>query len=318
MGLAQVYAGMTANNGWLNMEKCTHVGIQKTYSADSYITDSGAGGTAIASGVKTFNGAVGVDTAGHPVHSILEIAEQNGLATGLVATSAITHATPAAFIAHQSNRNSYEDIAMDFTRTDVDVIIGGGLYHFSKRQDSLDLTEVFRHNGYQVIHTIGELSGIENGKVLCLTDSFHLLPARMGRGDMLPVATEQAIKLLNRQSKGFFMMVEGSQIDWGCHQNNTDYVVTEVLDFDIAVGKALEFAQKDGETLVVITGDHETGGMAITSGDFRTGTVEAVYGTEDHTAVMIPVFAFGPGAELFSGIYENTDIFRKMKEALGL
>jgi alkaline phosphatase len=140
----------------------------------------------------------------------------------------------------------------------------------------------------------------------------------MGRGDMLPVATEQAIKLLDQQPKGFFMMVEGSQIDWGCHQNNTDYVVTEVLDFDMAVGKALEFAQKDGETLVVITGDHETGGMALTAGDFRTGKVEAVYGTEDHTAVMIPVFAFGPGAELFSGIYENTDIFRKMKEALGL
>jgi len=318
MGVAQVYAGMTANKGSLNMERCTYTGFHKTYSSNAYITDSGAGGTAIATGVKTYNGAIGVDSLGNPVTSILELAEKNGMATGLIATSTITHATPAAFIAHQSSRNSYEDIALDFTKTDVEVIIGGGLYHFSRREDGQDLTNIFAAKGYHVLKSVKELSEVSSGKVLCLADSFHLPPAAMGRGDMLPVATEQALRLLNQYKKGFFMMVEGSQIDWGCHENSTDYVVSEVLDFDDAVGKALDFARKDGQTLVVITADHETGGMALTGGDIRAGKVEASYTSEDHTGVMVPVFAFGPGAELFTGVYQNTDLFLKMKEALGL
>ncbi len=111
------------------------------------------------------------------------------------------------------------------------------------------------------------------------------------------------------------MMLEGSQIDWGGHENDAPYVTSEMVDFDKAIGAVLDFAEKDGNTLVIITADHETGGMAITNGNMETGTVEAKFITKGHTGVMIPVFAFGPGAEAFSGIYQNTDIFTKMLEA---
>lgn len=318
MGLTQIYAAITANRGYLNMEACTHTGLSITWSADAYITDSGAGATAMATGVKTKNGAIGVDSLGNPVTSILELAEVDGLATGLVATSMVTHATPASFVSHQSSRNSYEDIALDFTSKEIEVIIGGGMNHFSKREDGQDLTSIFTNRDYHVLNNIAELKDVSGGRVLCLADTGHMPPARMGRSDMLPVAVEQALRLLNQYDKGFFMMVEGSQIDWGCHANNTDYVISEVLDFDKAVGKVLDFAKKDGKTLVVITADHETGGMVLTGGDIKTGKVEAVFATEDHTPEMVPVFAYGPGAELFTGVYQNTDIFLKMRNALGL
>ena len=134
---------------------------------------------------------------------------------------------------------------------------------------------------------------------------------------MLPVSTEKAIKILNKNKKGFFLMVEGSMIDWGGHDNNIDYVITETLDFDRAIAKALEFAIEDGETLVIVTADHETGGLTLVGGDMRKKTIEANFSTGDHTAVMVPVFAFGPGAEEFGGIYENTEVFEKMMDAFG-
>ena len=318
MGLAQVYAGWTANGGSLNMERCSHVGLQKTYSSNAYITDSGASGTAMATGVKTRNGAIGVDTAGNPVTSILELAEMQGLASGLISTKSITDATPASFIAHNRSRNFQEAIAADFLKTDIDVIIGGGKSFFAGRKDGQNLLDTMKKNEYLVVEDIEELEGITSGKVVCLTDSIHCPPAGMGRGDMLPEATGHALRILDQNSEGFFIMVEGAQIDGAGHANNTQYLVSEVIDFDKAVGIALDFAEKDGETLVIITADHETGGMVITGGDPATGHVEAVYGTGGHSAVMVPVFAWGPGAEQFTGIYENTEIFEKMRTALGL
>jgi alkaline phosphatase len=136
------------------------------------------------------------------------------------------------------------------------------------------------------------------------------------RGDMLPVATSTALNILDNNDKGFFLMVEGSQIDWGGHASSTVYIVEDMLDFDRTIGKALEFASKDGETLVVVTADHETGGMALTGGDMSTGMVKADYPTTSHSAVMVPVFAYGPGAEEFMGIMENTDVHDKMKKLL--
>jgi len=318
MGLTQVCAGWTADGGNLNLEKCSHVGLQKTYSANAYITDSGASGTAMATGVKTFNGSIGVDTAGNPVTSILELAEQAGLASGLISTSSITHATPASFIAHIRNRNRYQAIAADFLKTDIDVIIGGGRNHFTRRWDGQNLLDSFRVREYHVADNLDVIREINSGKLVCLTDTMHCPPAANGRGDMLPQAAEQALRILDQNKKGFFMMIEGSQIDWAAHEGNTQYLISEVLDFDETIGKVLDFAEKDGETLVVITADHETGGMALTGGNIQTGSVSAVYATDGHSAVMVPVFAWGPGAELFAGIYENTDIFEKMKKALGL
>jgi alkaline phosphatase len=145
----------------------------------------------------------------------------------------------------------------------------------------------------------------------------HQQPYLLGRGEMLGEATDFAIDKLKKNKHGFFLMIEGSQIDWGGHDNNVPYIVTEMLDFDKTIGRVLQFAAQDKETLVVITADHETGGFSINGGSLETGVVSGEFTTGGHTGVMVPVFAYGPRAELFSGIMENTDIFFKFKEVLG-
>jgi alkaline phosphatase len=317
MGSAQIYAGLTANKGKLNLERCPIVGFHKNQASNNYVTDSAAGATAFACGQQTYNGAIGVDVNRKAIPTILEIAEQNGLATGLVATCSITHATPASFISHQPSRALDEAIALDFLKTDVDVFIGGGRKFFSKRSDGINLNDSLLARGYQIANSIGEVQQVTKGKLAAFLADEQQSKFSEGRGAELVKSTEVALQLLKGNKKGMFMMIEGSQIDWGGHDNNTQYIVDEMIDFDNAIGKVLDFATSDGNTLVIITADHETGGFSIVGGDMKTGTVEGKFTTGGHTGVMIPVFAFGPGSEKFSGIYQNTDIFKKMYEAFG-
>lgn len=316
MGTTEVFAGLTANGGHLFLDNFKHIGFSKTQSSNNYITDSAAGGTALSTGQKTYNGAIGVNTDTIAIKTILEMAEAKGLATGLVSTSAITHATPASYIAHQGSRGSYEDIAADFMKTDIDVFIGGGYKHFAVRKDGRDLTKDLQANGYQVLRDMDEIAKVTSGKLAGLTSDEHneVYPKRKMS---LPLSTQTALNILDQNKKGFFIMIEGSQIDWGGHANNTIYVVNEMLDFDQTIGKALEFAANDRETLIIVTADHETGGMALTGGDMKTGMVKGAFPTGDHTAVMVPVFAYGPGAENFTGIMENTDIAKKIMKLMG-
>lgn len=318
MGIAEVSAAMTVNGGSLSMLEVSSFGYSRTSSASDYVTDSGAGGTAISTGTRTYNGAIGVDSDTLPLKTILEFAEEKGLSSGLISTSAVTHATPASFIAHQKSRNYYEAIAADFLKTDVDVVIGGGRDHFSKRADSVDLISVLVQNGYQVADSLAAIDAENAGKFYVLTAPVHNPRVSEGRGGLLPEATDLALRVLNRNEKGFFVMVEGSMIDWGGHAHDAQYIIEETLDFDQAVGKALEFARADGETLVLITADHETGGMALNGGDLAGRSVTAGFTTTGHTAVMVPVFAYGPGAEKFTGVQDNTDLFEKMMELLSL
>ncbi len=269
----------------------------------------------MSAGVKTYNGAIAVDVNKQPVTTLLEEAEAKGLATGLVSTSTITHATPASFIAHQPSRNMYEEIAADFLKTDIDVFIGGGLDHFTKRKDGRNLVNELKGKGYKVVTNANELANCNTAPVAGLLAPMHL--GRVNeRGDVLLDMTRTAIDILDNNKKGFFLMVEGSQIDWGGHANNTNYIVEEMLDFDKTIGEALKFAATNRETLIVITADHETGGMAITGGDMETGNVVADYTLTKHTAVMVPVFAYGPGAQFFTGILDNTQIYSIMKKLL--
>jgi alkaline phosphatase len=205
---------------------------------------------------------------------------------------------------------------MDFLRTPIDIFIGGGRDHFSKREDGLNLLDSLKNRGYSIEDSI---NGIDNltDKIACFTAAIHNPSELDGRGNMLPDAVAASIRFLDSKKTGFFMMAEGSQIDWAAHDNNTDGVVAEVLDFDRAINIALDFAQKDGNTLVIITADHETGGMAVTGGSISEGKVTGAFVTEDHSAEMVPVFAYGPKAELFTGIYENRNIFDKMMQAFG-
>jgi alkaline phosphatase len=317
MGVAQVYAAMSVSEEPLNFERFKHIGFHKTYSADDYITDSGAGGTALSTGIKTCNQCIAVDSLGNPLKTILEYAEENQLATGLVSTSSILHATPASFIAHELDRSNYENIAMDFLDVDIDLFIGGGKKQFADRKDQLNLIDSLHHNKYIVVDSLENLNTEIEGKFAVFTAYEHNPEISNGRGDMLPNSTEKAIKILDKNENGFFLMVEGSQIDWGGHDMDIDYVISETLDFDKAIAKALDFAEKDGETLVIVTADHETGGLSLIDGDLNSKTIQVNFSTDDHTAIMVPVFAFGPGAEEFGGIYENTEVFEKMMKAFG-
>ena len=311
MGIAQIHAGMTANGGKLFLENFKSIGFAKTHSSDNYVTDSAAGGTALACGEKTYNHAIGVNPEKQPLKNVREQAEAIGKATGVVSTSSVTHATPASFVAHQPQRSMYETIAADYLKTDIDVFIGGGIDQFEKRKDGRNLSDELRTKGYKVFYSLDSIKTVKAGKLAGL-----LAPAHTGktdqRGDLLPVSTRTAIDILEEDKDGFFLMVEGSQIDWGGHQNNTEYIVTEMLDFDRAIGEALDFAAKDGKTLVIVTADHETGGMAIKGGSYEEQRVNAGFTTTSHTGIMVPVFAFGPGAEQFTGIMDNTDIAKKI------
>lgn len=317
MGTSEIYAGYTLNHGHLNLERIRNIGFSKTYSTSSYVTDSGAGGTAISTGHKTYNGAIGVDSTGKPAKTILEWAEEKGKATGLVVTCAITHATPACFISHQASRNDYELIADDFLKTDIDVFIGGGRDHFRKRKDSVDLTLKLRDKGYSLAYTIEDVKKVKKGPVAGLLAPVHEPKWLDGRGNLLTESVDEAIRLLSLDKDGFFLMVEGSQIDWGGHANDINYLATEMVDFDNAIGAALDYAMKNGETLVIITADHETGGLGLNGGNISTGEIKAGFTSTDHTGVMVPVFSYGPHSETFTGIQENTDLFFKMMDAFG-
>jgi len=317
MGIAQVYAGMVANGNKLALERCTYSGFSKTYSSSNFTTDSGAGGTALACGVKTKNGMIGMNSDSVAVVSILEEAEKNSLATGIVVACAVTHATPATYIAHQVNRDMYDEIAADYLKTDIDVFIGGGRKYFEQRADGRNLTEELKAKNYQIAYNIADVKAVKTGKLAGLLYEDQN-PGMPDRGTMLPDATVAAIDILEHNTKGFFLMVEGSQIDWACHDNNAGQEIKEMLDFDETIGRVLDYAKKTGNTLVIITADHETGGMTILNGKFGSDDMKTVFTSKGHSGVPVPVFAYGPGAENFSGFMENTSFKGKIEKLLKL
>jgi len=324
MGLNQITAGLYSNNNTLNLERIKTIGLHKSYSDDNLVTDSAAGATAFSAGIKTYNGAIGVDSDTNRVETILEEAEAKGLATGLVASSTIVHATPASFFAHNKSRNNYEEIAAELVRTEIDYWVGGGKQFFDLRTiDERNISnELIGKRNYVIKDFLNdEISSVDlplGKNVGFLTANKDPLPVSQGR-DYLEAASIRGLEFLKaKNDKGFFMMIEGSQIDWGGHANKIDYVVSEFLEFDRIIGKVLDFVQKDGETLLIITADHETGGLAINpQSSMGMGNINAAFTTDYHTAAMIPVFAYGPGSESFAGIYENTAIYKKMRKAIG-
>lgn len=321
MGITQITAGMYSNGNRLNLEEFPIVGLHKPYSSSNLITDSAAGATAFASGIKTYNGAIGVAPDTSSVPTILEEAEAQGYATGLIATSTIVHATPAAFIAHTSSRNNMEDIAEYFLKTEIDLFIGGGKKYFTERKDGRDLLAELTTKGYYASdysqEAATELVMDPARNLAFLTDRVDPKSQKRGRDFLRPAAMASTYFLKKRGGdKGFFLMIEGAQIDWGGHANSSSYIISEMIDFDDTIGAVLDFAKEDGETLVIVTADHETGGFAINPGSTME-KIKAGFTTEYHTGTLIPVFAYGPGSSLFSGIYENTEIYHKMKLAFG-
>lgn len=322
MGIGQITAGTYANNNKTALERFEITGLHKPYSGDNLVTDSAAAATSFASGVKTFNGAIGMNMDTIPVQTLLEEAEKKGLKTGLVATSTIVHATPASYIAHNVTRQDYEGIALDFLDTEVDYFVGGGKKFFDRREDEKNLITELQSKGYHMGNYLEEfntfISSItpSKDKIGYLTADESPIPAAQGR-DYLEAASLFGIDFLDKQSdNGFFLMIEGSQIDWGGHANDKDYIISEFLEYNRVIDKVLDWAEKDGETLVVVTADHETGGFTIQPGSTKDSLVTA-FTTPKHSGDFIPVFATGPGAKLFSGLYENTEIYFKMREVFG-
>lgn len=308
MGLAQISGASVINSG-LALELFTAIGLVKTSSASDYITDSAAGATAYSIGEKTYNGAVGVDANGRSKPTILELAEKYGVATGLAVTCTITHATPGSFFGHQKDREMHREIASDFYGKGIDFVAGGGKPYF-------DLSRL-KQDGYMILDGKGPFEFGNLGKHIWFYNDSIDLPKAPERGEWLKDVTVAGISQLSQSKKGFFMMVEGSQIDWGGHNNDFNYMATELVDFDKAVRAALEFAKKDGNTLVIVTADHETGGLSLNGGSLKDKQVSATFAHTHHTGVMVPIFAYGPGSELFQGTMENTDVFKKMEDLFG-
>lgn len=309
MGVAQVTAGKVIK-GTLKMERCPVAAQVTTWPAYGLVTDSAASATAMATGVKTCNGALGQTPDGKRLKNVVEFAEEKGMSTGVAVTCAVTHATPAGMIVHVPKRNQKFEIAKQIAASDIDVLFGGGLNDFSPTNNpSLPLLQ----NKMDMAFTAEEFRKIKTPeKAAVLLYPAHP-PFAADREISLREMTEKAIEILAQNKAGFFLMVEGSQIDWAGHKNDGDHVISEVIDFDDAVGAGLDFAEENGETLVIITADHETGGFALLDGSVDNQTVDNTgFVQKGHTATMVPLFAYGPGCEVLGGIIDNTDIGKTM------
>ncbi len=329
MGLAQVSAlALSEDDGTVNMERASVGGFVKTHSDNNRVTDSAASATAYSTGEKTTNGYLGVSPAGDTLETILEKAERAGLATGLVATTHIMHATPGAFYTHTPDRNDYEAIALDLITSGVNVAIGGGINYLTGRADGRNLIEEAEKAGYTVVDTLPALEGITHGPVMALYDE-RTIPSylRTGRDPMmLARGTTKALDILTADTslskRGFFLMVEGSWIDSAGHGNDSEMLIGEMIDLDNAVGVAFDYADANPGTLVIVLADHETGGLTIPAGNenflLPDSGIEFQWSSGGHTATMVPMFAYGAHAELFGGIMDNTEVNRRMVELLGL
>lgn len=321
MALSQVSAGIY----WIGVgknafEQFPVVGFHKSHSCDDLVTDSAAGATAFSCGQKTINNAIGVlPPDNRPCTTILEDLDAKGYATGMVVSCSAPHATPASFIAHREIRAFTEEIALDYLKTPFDCFIGGGEHFFNDRPDKLNLEDTLKQRGY-VIRSgtgFGKLP-LDGSAPFMLFTADREPPTASSTRRYMPPATRVACDFLQKRSdKGFFLMVEGSQIDWACHANDATWLRAELVDFDKTIKEALAFAASNGETLVIVTGDHECGGLALKDGPNKQD-FQPTFSCKLHTAAMVPVFAYGPKAELFNGLYDNTEIYRKMRTALGI
>ena len=329
MGLAHVSL-LQISEGYENrvaFDRAENIALIRSYSANNRVTDSGAAGTALATGHKTNNDMLGVLPDSTAVESMMEKAVRRGMTTGIVTTCYINHATPGAFYGHQIYRRTLEPIADQFVASGIDVAFGGGRRYFSSvREDGRTPVERLREKGYRVIDSLSQADTIRSGRVVGLFASKHLPYAHKGRGNYLPEAVDKALEILSNNAEarnsGFMLMVEGSMIDYVSHDNDAEAIVAEMRDFNRAVRAAMDFVDAHPGTLLVVTSDHETGGLTLPSGDADFSKAESgvltVFGSTSHTAVMLPVYLYGTGAERINGVMENTELANRLMTLLGL
>ncbi len=316
MSLMHIYTAWTCNRGKLWIENAQYTGLSKTWASNRLITDSGSGGTSLATGHKTIYHAVGVDPEGKPLTTLVDVAKGLGKDAGIAVTCRLWDATPCDFCGHNIDRDNEEELIGDYPTSGVDFAFGGGAQKFTNRKDGRDVFAELEQKGYHVARTLDDFFSWKRGKLFAVPYDVDT-PLPDERGDLLARASMKGIELMNQNDKGFFMMIEGSQLDDYGHFNQLDMLMKETLDFDQTIGRVMQWAAQDGETLVVVTADHETGGLSLVGGDKQEGKVVCCFSTKDHSGTMVPVYAFGPGSENFTGIMENTDIFWKIKRLMG-
>jgi alkaline phosphatase len=352
MGLGAVSSLVLAEDEVTGFEQAPVVGLAETCSANNYVTDSPAGGTALATGTRTNNGYLGVDPEGRQLTSILRKAQTLGKKTGIVVNTTLTEATPAAFYAGVTSRKMTYDIAKQFVESQVDIAIGGGLDHFINRPDSLDLTATLIDKGYDVyLHweTVLNTSSDKFVGILPLTDLHRResgnknanaaegqevclaakLAAATESADVshlseptvyLEKATAKALDVLSRNNKdGFFLMIESAIIDGYGHNNDSDGMVVEMKEFDCTLRQLVEYVDQHPETLLVVTADHETGGTGVDYNSLDPNDPKPVrlsFSTHGHTGTLVPIFAYGAGSEAFAGVMKNTDLPEKIEQLM--
>lgn len=311
-GLAQISSGLFANNGQLNLTQLKNIGLIKTQAADDFTTDSAAGATAFATGQKANNRALGLNPAGDSLANLPEILDLYGFSSGIITTDQMTGATPSAFYAHHSERDDSEEIAVWLPKSKLDLFIGGGREDFSGKLDELTAS------GFTLLNSQDQVSNSGAARIGYFASEGSLPTIQNGRGDFLSKSATQATQFFLDKKAPFFLVIESGMIDSGGHANNTSMIVTEMLDFDQAIGEMIHFADQNPGTLLIITADHETGGVSIPQGDIRSGEVELAFHSDDHTGIMVPLFAYGAHSGEFRGVYENTEVFEKLMRLVNL
>ena len=310
MGLQQLVAAAYANGGLTTLQM-KYLGLQSNHSSDAFTTDSAAAGSALATGVAHSNRHISMSDDGHENPSLTEFFKAKNYATGVLTLGNVADATPTAFYGHSVERDLADELTRYLLKGHVDLLVGSGIDEFEKRQDQVALIPELKKQ-YNFIRAQEQISD-QNGKTICIDE-------RMGDAaeesnlNLLADATRRSIGHLSKMSEnGFFLMVEGAKIDYAGHSKCLPGIILETLSFDLAVAEALKFADQNGETLVIVTADHETGALVLLDGDLANKRVSGICLSDDHTPIMIPVYSYGPCAQHFIGSYENTHIANQIR-----
>lgn len=305
-GLAQISSGLFTNGNELSLTQLKNMGLIKTQAADDFTTDSAAGATAYSTGKKANNRALGISPSGDTLINLPSILKTKGFRNGVITTDELTGATPAAFFAHHPERDDVGIIASFLAKSSLDLAIGGGKKQFEAHRSALTQA------GFSQVSSLDALAQTASSKVVYFTAEGSPASMESGRGDQLRSGALQALSFLGKQGGPVFLMIEGAKIDSGGHANSSSTIVTELLDFDQAVGEMIRYADQHPGTLVLITADHETGGVSLPQGNLERNEVELAYHSDDHTGILVPIFAYGAHSGEFRGVYENTEVFKKL------
>ena len=345
MGFGAVTSLLLSMEEETGFEKAPVIGLSETCSANNYVTDSPAGGTALATGTRTCNGFLGVGPDSVQLESLLKKAQKMGKKTGIVVNTTLTEATPGAFYAGVTSRKESYKIAEQFTESGVDVAIGAGLSAFINRPDSIDMTEVLINKGYDVYLDWKSVLGTESQKFVGILDMGDVhrrnkkstttasaaegqevcLAARLAATEetadttrfsepteYLQKACTKALDVLEKEAKnGFFLMIESAIIDGYGHNNDSEGMIEEMQEFDNTLQTLIAYVNEHPNTLLVVTADHETGGTGVAYKSHEVNHPEGLhlnFSTKGHTGTVVPVFAYGAGAEKFRGIFQNRDL----------